>query len=42
MADRASLLPGVHRDDRKLAFSAEDMPKAYSAFRALVLLSYPR
>ena len=42
MADRAMLLPGVSREDRKLIFTTEDMPKAYSAFRALVLLSYPR
>ena len=42
MADRAMLLPGVSRDDRKLSFTAEDMPRAYSAFRALILLSYPR
>ncbi len=42
MADRAMLLPGVSREDQKLWFMAEDMPKAYNAFRALVLLSYPR
>jgi D-aminopeptidase len=42
MADRAMLLPGVIRDDRKLTYTAEDMPHAFSAFRALVLLSYPR
>jgi D-amino peptidase len=42
MADRAMLLPGVIREDRKLTFTAEDMPIAYSSFRALVLLSYPR
>jgi len=42
MADRAMLLPGVSREDHKLSFTAEDMPRAYSAFRALVLLSYPR
>jgi D-amino peptidase len=42
MADRAMLLPGVTREDRKLSFTVEDMPKAYSSFRALVLLSYPR
>ena len=42
MADRAMLLPGVSREDRKLSFKAEDMPEAYSTFRALVLLSYPR
>jgi D-amino peptidase len=42
MADRAMLLPGVTREDRKLTFIAEVMPEAYKAFRALVLLSYPR
>ena len=42
MAYRAALLPGVIREDRKLTIRAEDMPRAYSAFRALVLLSYPR
>jgi len=42
MADRAMLLPGVSRENRKLSFTSEDMPSAYSAFRALVLLSYPR
>jgi D-amino peptidase len=42
MADRAMLMPGVTRDGLKLSFTAEDMPKAYSAFRALVLMSYPR
>jgi D-amino peptidase len=42
MADRAMLLPGVARENRKLSFTAENIPSAYSAFRALVLLSYPR
>ena len=42
MADKAMSMPGVTRDGLKLTFSAEDMPKAYSAFRALVLMSYPR
>ena len=42
MADRASLLPGVLREGRKLTFTSEDMPTAYKTFRALVLLSYPR
>ena len=42
MADRAMLIPGVARKDRTLFLIAEDMPKAYSAFRAIVLLSYPR
>ena len=42
MADKAMSMPGVTRDGLKLSFSAEDMPKAYSAFRALVLMSYPR
>ncbi len=42
MADKAMLMPGVNRDGLKLTFTADDMPKAYSAFRALVLMSYPR
>ena len=42
MADKAMMMPDVTRDGLKLSFSAEDMPKAYSAFRALVLMSYPR
>jgi len=42
MADKAMLLPGVTREDRKISFTAEDMPKAYWVFRALVQISYPR
>ena len=42
MADRAMLLPGVVRDGLRLSLTAENMPGAYAAFRALVLLSYPR
>jgi D-aminopeptidase len=42
MADKAMHLPGVTRDGLKLSFAADDMPKAYSVFRALVMLSYPR
>ena len=42
MADKAMTMPGVARDSLKLSFTADDMPKAYSAFRALVLMSYPR
>ncbi len=42
MADKAMLMPGVARDGLKLSFTADDMPKAYSAFRALILMSYPR
>jgi len=42
MADKAMLMPGVTRSGLKLSFTAEDMPAAYSAFRALVLMSYPR
>jgi D-amino peptidase len=42
MADKAMHLPGATRDDLKLSFVADDMPKAYSAFRALVTMSYPR
>jgi D-amino peptidase len=42
MADRAGQLPGMSRAGRTLSFRAADMPMAYSTFRALVLLSYPR
>lgn len=42
MADRAMLIPGVEREGLRLSFSASDMPSAYSFFRALVLMSYPR
>jgi D-amino peptidase len=42
MADRAMHMPGVVREGLKLSCIADDMPKAYSAFRSLVLLSYPR
>ncbi len=42
MADRAMLMPGVAREGLRLSFTAEDMPKAFAEFRALVLLSYPR
>jgi D-amino peptidase len=42
MADRAMQLPGVTRNDLKLSFVTEDMLKAYSGFRALVTLSYPK
>ena len=42
MADKAMLMPGVTREGLKLSFVADDMPKAYSAFRTLVLMSYPR
>jgi len=42
MADRAMLLPGVTREGVKLCFTAASMPEAYSTFRSLVTLSYPR
>lgn len=42
MADKAMSMSGVTREGLKLSFVADDMPKAYSAFRALVLMSYPR
>ncbi len=42
MADKAMNMPGVTRDGRKLSFFADDMPKAYSGFRSLVSMSYPR
>ena len=42
MADRVMLLPDVSREDRKLSLSAEDMLQGYAAFRAMILLAYPR
>ena len=42
MADRAMLMPGVKRAGLKLTITAEDMLKAFSAFRAMIMLSYPR
>jgi len=42
MADRSMLMPGVVREGLKLSFTADDLPSAYSAFRVLVLLAYPR
>lgn len=42
MADKAMNMPGVTREGLKLSFFADDMPKAYSGFRSLVSLSYPR
>ncbi len=42
MADRAMLLPGARREDLCVSFTSENMIDAYAAFRALVLLSYPR
>ena len=42
MADRAVHMPGVQREGLKLTFSANDMLAAYSGFRSLVLMSYPR
>ncbi len=42
MADRAGLLRGLSRDGLKLALDAPNMPEAYSAFRSIVQLAYPR
>lgn len=42
MADRAMLMSEVAREGLRLSFAAQDMPTAYTTFRALVLLSYPR
>ena len=40
MADNASLLPGAYRvNGRRIEFQAEDMPAAYSGFRAAVTLA---
>jgi len=41
MADRAMLLPGATRNGLEVSFTAEDMPRAFSGFRALVNMSYP-
>ncbi len=42
MADKAMNMPGVTREGRRFSFFADDMPKAYSGFRSLVSMSYPR
>jgi D-amino peptidase len=40
MADRAGLLPGARRGEgRVVEYTAEDMPAAYRAFRAMVTLA---
>lgn len=40
MADAASILPGARRaEDRRIEFTADDMPTAYRAFRSLVGLA---
>ncbi len=42
MADRAMLMPGVQRSGLQLSFTAHSMPEAYTSFRSLVSLAYPR
>jgi D-amino peptidase len=40
MADAAAWMPGVQRlDGRRLAYQAEDMIQAYTAFRSMVTLA---
>jgi D-amino peptidase len=39
MADAAMLLPGARREGKRVEYTAEDMPGAYRAFRALVELA---
>jgi len=39
MVDRAMLLSGARREDRRVEFTAEDMPSAYRLFRAVVTLA---
>lgn len=39
MADRAMLLSGVRREDRRVELTTEDMPSAYRLFRAAVTLA---
>ncbi len=42
MADRAMHMLGAQRDGLKVSFETGDMLKAYSGFRSLVNLAYPR
>ncbi len=39
MADKAALLPGAIRTDRKIEYSANDMLTLYHAFRALIAMA---
>jgi D-amino peptidase len=39
MADRASLLPGTHRDGRRLTYTAQDMPTVYALMRTALALA---
>ncbi len=40
MADRAGILPGSHRlEDRRVGYTAEDMPAIYAAFQTLTALA---
>jgi D-amino peptidase len=42
MADRAGLFPGTSRDGLRQGYTAANMLEAYSAFRTIVSLAYPR
>ncbi len=39
MADKASLLPGAHRNGRRIEYTASDMISLYRAFRSLITLA---
>jgi D-aminopeptidase len=39
MADRAALLPGASRNERRVEVTAQDMPTIYAAFRTLLALA---
>jgi D-amino peptidase len=39
MADRAALLPGARRTQRRVEYTAQDMPEIYAAFRTLLSLA---
>lgn len=39
MADKAAHIPGGVRDGLRVSVTADDMPRAYSAFRAMVMLA---
>lgn len=39
MADKAALLPGARRSERRVEYTAQDMVEVYAAFRALLALA---
>ncbi len=39
MAERAALLPGAKRDERRISYTAEDMVVALRAMRSMLALA---